>query len=35
MRTVKRDSTSGRSGQKVTVRKPSGSHWVQNRPADM
>ena len=35
MRTVKRASTSGRSGNQVILRKPSASHWVQKRPADM
>ena len=35
MRTVKRASTSGRSANQVILRKPSASHWVQNRPPDM
>ena len=35
IRTVKRASTSGRSGNQVILRKPSASHWVQKRPADM
>ena len=32
MRTVKVESTSGRSGQKAIRRKPSASHWVQSIP---
>ena len=35
MRTLKVDITSGRSGQKVILRKPWASHWVQYMPRDM